>query len=36
MMLRDVNLLVYAADATSPIHSRARRCWDDTLSSKTR
>lgn len=33
MMLPDVNLLVYAVDATSPFHARARRWWDDVLSS---
>ena len=33
MMLPDVNLLVYAVDATSPFHARARRWWDDALSS---
>ena len=35
MILPDVNLLVYAVDATSPNHERARRWWDDTLSSST-
>ena len=33
MILPDVNLLVYAVDETSPFHARARRWWDDTLSS---
>ncbi|MCY4660013.1 MAG: VapC toxin family PIN domain ribonuclease [Acidobacteria bacterium] len=33
MMLPDVNLLVYAVDETSPFHARARRWWDETLSS---
>ncbi len=33
MMLPDVNLLVYAVDGTSPFHARARRWWDDALSS---
>lgn len=33
MMLPDVNLLVYAVDATSPFHAPARRWWDGTLSS---
>ncbi len=33
MMLPDVNLLVYAVDATSLFHVRARRWWDDALSS---
>ena len=33
MMLPDVNLLLYAVDETSPFHARARRWWDDTLSS---
>jgi toxin-antitoxin system PIN domain toxin len=33
MMLPDVNLLVYAVDETSPFHGRARRWWDDVLSS---
>lgn len=33
MMLPDVNLLVYAVDETSPFHTRARRWWDDLLSS---
>lgn len=29
-----MNLLVYAVDATSPHHARARRWWDETLSSE--
>lgn len=33
MILPDVNLLVYAVDATSPFHDRTRRWWDDALSS---
>ena len=33
MMLPDVNLLVYAVDATSPFHPPARRWWDGALSS---
>ena len=33
MIVPDVNLLVYAVDATSPFHTRARGWWDDTLSS---
>ena len=33
MMVPDVNLLVYSIDETSPFHARARRWWDDTLSS---
>ena len=33
MMLPDVNLLVYAVDERSPFHGRARRWWDDALSS---
>ena len=31
----DVNLLVYAVDQPSPFHARARRWWDETLSSAT-
>lgn len=33
MKLPDVNLLVYAVDAASPFHRRARRWWKDVLSS---
>lgn len=33
MIFPDVNLLVYAVDATSPFHARARRWWDAVLSS---
>ena len=33
MILPDINLLVYAVDATSPFHPQARRWWDETLSS---
>ncbi len=33
MILPDVNLLVYAVDGSSPFHLRARRWWDDVLSS---
>lgn len=35
MILPDVNLLVYAVDASSPNHERARQWWDETLSSST-
>ena len=33
MIVPDVNLLVYAIDETSPFHARARRWWDEALSS---
>ena len=33
MIVPDVNLLVYAVDGASPFHARARRWWDDVLSS---
>jgi predicted nucleic acid-binding protein len=35
VILPDVNLLVYAVDASSPQHAPARRWWDETLSSTT-
>ncbi len=33
MIVPDVNLLVYAVDDASPFHTRARRWWDNVLSS---
>ncbi len=33
MIVPDVNLLVYAVDAASPFHARARAWWDEVLSS---
>ena len=33
MIVPDVNVLVYALDATSPYHALARRWWDGVLSS---
>lgn len=36
MILPDVNLLVFAVDATSPFHARARAWWEGVLSSPRR
>ncbi len=33
MIVPDANLLIYSVDQTSPFHSRARRWWDEVLSS---
>jgi hypothetical protein len=33
MILPDINLLVYAVDANSPFHPKARRWWEEVLSS---
>jgi predicted nucleic acid-binding protein len=32
MILPDVNVLVHAHNADSPVHSRARRWWDECVS----
>jgi toxin-antitoxin system PIN domain toxin len=32
MIVPDVNLLIYAVDRDSPLHPRAKRWWEDSLS----